>query len=82
VPRGRRGSLADPSVKSRIQLELYPKAREQMEWLLTNTDAASYSEVCRRALELFYYAKTAWPEGKEFGVYDPKEQHFVQVVVV
>ncbi len=50
---------------TRIQLELPPKAFERLVRLKGNTEASSYSEVCRNALKLYQSLADHQASGKK-----------------
>lgn len=58
---------SNPSPASRLQLDLMPAAKQRLHNLRDETEAASYSEVLKRALQLYEKVHTGQKEGKTFG---------------
>lgn len=58
---------SNPAAASRLQLDLMPVAKERLNKLRDETEAASYSEVLKRALHLYEHVHQGQREGKTFG---------------
>lgn len=66
---------------TRIQVDLAPMARERLTQLREQTEAASYSEVVKRAVHLYELVHTRQEQGHRFGYVD-NDGHFYEVHVL
>jgi hypothetical protein len=73
---------SNPAPTSRIQLDLSPHARDRLLRLRDETEAASYSEVIKRALVLYERVHDEQKGGRPIGFLDAKDMVFHEILVL